>query len=161
MKTGLYPGSFDPITSGHLDIIERAAKLFDVVHVSVLRNSAKNAFFSVDDRMEYIKKSTGHLNNIVVDSFDGLLVEYAQKIGANAIIRGLRAVSDFEYEFQIAAMNNKLFEEAETMFFMTSIQYSFLSSSIVKEVGSLGGNIEGLVPECILDDVKTRLLQKR
>ena len=161
MKIGLYPGSFDPISCGHLDIIERASSLFDVVHVGVLKNSSKKAFFSVEERIRFIEQSTAHLKNVEVNSFDGLTVNYAQEIGANALIRGLRAVSDFEYEFQLAAINNKLFKDAETVFLMTSTQYSFLSSSIIKEVGSLGGCIEGLVPDCILNEVKTKLLQKR
>lgn len=160
MKTGLYPGSFDPISCGHLDIIERAASLFDVVHVAVLKNSSKKGFFSTEERINFIKKSTAHLDNIKISSFEGLTVNYAKEVGANALIRGLRAVSDFEYEFQLASINNKLYKDVETVFFMTSTKYSFLSSSIIKEVGSLGGCIQGLVPDCILDEVKTRLLQK-
>lgn len=160
MKVGLYPGSFDPISCGHLDIIERAASLFDVVHVAVLKNSSKKGFFSIEERIDFIKKSTAHLDNIKVSSFEGLTVNYAKEVGANALIRGLRAVSDFEYEFQLASINNKLCKDVETVFLMTSTKYSFLSSSIIKEVGSLGGCIQGLVPDCILDEVKTRLLQK-
>lgn len=160
MKIGLYPGSFDPISMGHLDIIERASTLFDVVHVGVLKNSTKQGFFSVEDRIRFIEQSTKHLKNVEVSSFDGLTVKYAHKLKANAVIRGLRAVSDFEYEFQMAAMNNKLSKDAETVFFMTSTQYSFLSSSIIKEVGKLGGCIEGLVPDCIFEEVRDRLLQK-
>ena len=160
MKIGVYPGSFDPITNGHLDIIERALSIFDVVHVSVLKNNSKNAFFSVEERLEFLKRSTAHLNNVIIDSFDGLLAQHAENLGASAIIRGLRAVSDFEYEFKLAAINSRLVENVETVFLMTSIQYSFLSSNIVKEVATYGGNIEGLVPDCILSDVKSRLLTK-
>ncbi|ABS22866.1 pantetheine-phosphate adenylyltransferase [Bacillus cytotoxicus] len=142
-------GSFDPITLGHLDIIKRGAKVFDEVYVVVLNNSAKKPFFSVEERLELIREATKEIPNVKVDSHSGLLVEYAKMRNANAILRGLRAVSDFEYEMQITSMNRKLDENIETFFIMTNNQYSFLSSSIVKEVARYGGNVSGLVPSCV------------
>lgn len=141
------PGSFDPITLGHLDIIKRGAKVFDQVYVVVLNNSSKNPLFNVQERIELILEVTKEIPNVKVDSFQGLLVEYAKSVNANAILRGLRAVSDFEYEMQITSMNRVLNEEIETFFVMTNNQYSFLSSSIVKEVAKYNGDISELVPE--------------
>ena len=152
-KIAVYPGSFDPITKGHLDIIKRASGIFDVVHVAILTNSAKSPMFSVEERMDFIKRSTSDLENVVIDSFSGLLVEYMKNIGADVIIKGLRALSDFEYELQMALMNRKLDKSIETMFLMTSGKYSFLSSSIVKEVARHSGPLDGLVPECIIEDI--------
>ena len=149
MKIAIYPGSFDPITNGHLDIIERSSKIFDKVIVSVLHNSAKHPAFTVDERVEFIKLATSHLKNVEIDFFDGLLVDYAKKKSATTIIKGLRAVSDFEYEMQMALMNRRQNPEIETMFLISSSEYSFLSSSIVKEIAHLGGNLDGFVPECI------------
>ncbi|MDD5017117.1 MAG: pantetheine-phosphate adenylyltransferase [Eubacteriales bacterium] len=149
----VYPGSFDPVTSGHLDIIERAAAMFDDVTVAVLVNKNKKPAFSAQQRMDFIKRSTTHLKGIQVDSFHGLLVDYMKKRDAQLIIRGLRAISDFEYEFQMAAMNAKLAKDVETVFLMTDISHSFLSSSMVKEIVSHGGDITGLVPEDIKNDV--------
>ena len=143
------PGSFDPITYGHLDIIRRGAKVFDQLYVVVLNNSSKHPLFSGDERIELIKEVTKDLPNVKVDEFSGLLVEYAQSVNANAIIRGLRAVSDFEYEMQITSMNRVLNESIETFFIMTNNQYSFLSSSIVKEVAKYDGNISSLVPPTV------------
>jgi pantetheine-phosphate adenylyltransferase len=143
------PGSFDPITYGHLDIIRRGARVFDEVYVVVLNNSSKNPLFSVDERTELIREVTRDLPNVKIDSFQGLLIDYAEKVHANAIIRGLRAVSDFEYEMQITSMNRVLNEKIETFFIMTNNQYSFLSSSIVKEVAKYGGNIHELVPQTV------------
>ncbi|PAE43313.1 pantetheine-phosphate adenylyltransferase [Bacillus sp. 7884-1] len=143
------PGSFDPITFGHLDIIRRGAKVFDMVYVSVMNNSSKNPLFSVEERMSLIKEVTKDLPNVKVDEHSGLLVEYAKSVKANAIIRGLRAVSDFEYEMQITSMNRVLNDEIETFFIMTNSQYSFLSSSIVKEVSKYNGNISELVPPVV------------
>ncbi|OCA85558.1 pantetheine-phosphate adenylyltransferase [Bacillus sp. FJAT-27225] len=143
------PGSFDPITYGHLDIIRRGARVFDEVYVVVLNNSSKNPLFSVEERTGLIEEVTKDLPNVKIDSFQGLLVDYAQKVQANAIIRGLRAVSDFEYEMQITSMNRVLNEKIETFFIMTNNQYSFLSSSIVKEVAKYGGNIHELVPPAV------------
>jgi pantetheine-phosphate adenylyltransferase len=143
------PGSFDPITYGHLDIITRGAKVFDEVFVVVLSNSSKKPLFSVEERTEMIREVTKHLPNVKVDSFQGLLVDYASSVGASAIIRGLRAVSDFEYEMQITSMNRVLNDQIETFFIMTNSQYSFLSSSIVKEVAKYKGNISELVPPLV------------
>lgn len=143
------PGSFDPITYGHLDIITRGAKVFDEVNVVVLSNSSKQPLFSVNERIELIRQVTKHLPNVKVDSFQGLLVDYANNVGASAIIRGLRAVSDFEYEMQITSMNRVLNDKIETFFIMTNNQYSFLSSSIVKEVAKYNGNISELVPPIV------------
>ena len=142
-------GSFDPITLGHLDIIKRGAKVFDEVFVVVLNNSSKKPFFSVEERLELIREATKDIPNVKVDSHSGLLVEYAKMRNANAILRGLRAVSDFEYEMQITSMNRKLDENIETFFIMTNNQYSFLSSSIVKEVARYGGSVVDLVPPIV------------
>lgn len=143
------PGSFDPITYGHLDIIRRGAKVFDMVYVSVMNNSSKNPLFSVEERISLIKEVTKDLPNVKVDEHTGLLVDYAKTVNANAIIRGLRAVSDFEYEMQITSMNRVLNDEIETFFIMTNNQYSFLSSSIVKEVAKYNGDISSLVPPVV------------
>ncbi|ENQ3104583.1 Phosphopantetheine adenylyltransferase [Bacillus sp. 491mf] len=142
-------GSFDPITLGHLDIIKRGAKVFDEVYVVVLNNSSKKPLFTVEERLELIREATKDIPNVKVDSHSGLLVEYARMRNANAILRGLRAVSDFEYEMQITSMNRKLEENVETFFIMTNNQYSFLSSSIVKEVARYGGSVSGLVPPIV------------
>lgn len=148
-KLAICPGSFDPITNGHLDIISRGAKIFDEVIVAIFNNQSKAPLFSVEERIELIKESTKHIPNVTVDVSDGLLVDYAAEQRANAILRGLRAVSDFEYEMQITSMNKKLEPEIETFFMMTNNQYSFLSSSIVKEVAKYHGNISNLVPEVV------------
>jgi len=148
-RIAVCPGSFDPITLGHLDIIKRGARVFDEVIVVVLNNSAKNSLFSLDERTTLISEATKSIPNVTVDSFSGLLMDYAKSINASAILRGLRAVSDFEYEMQITAMNKKLVDEIDTFFVMTNNQYSFLSSSIVKEVAKYGGNVKDLVPECV------------
>lgn len=143
------PGSFDPITYGHLDIIKRGAKVFDEVYVVVLNNTSKKPLFTVEERKNLIKEVTKEIPNVKVDEFHGLLVEYAKNVNANAIIRGLRAVSDFEYEMQITSMNRVLNEDIETFFIMTNNQYSFLSSSIVKEVAHYDGQISELVPPIV------------
>lgn len=149
MKLAVYPGSFDPVTNGHLDIVKRGAQVFDHVVVAVLHNAQKKPLFSVEERKELIRQSTQEMTNVEVDSFDGLLIDYVHGLNANVIIRGLRAVSDFEYELQFASMMRKLDPEVETLFMMTNNQYSFLSSGIVKEVASGGGDVKGLVPEVV------------
>lgn len=143
------PGSFDPVTLGHLDIIKRGANVFDKVYVCVLNNSSKQPLFTVEERCELLKEVTNDLTNVFIESFQGLLVDYARSKKANAILRGLRAVSDFEYEMQITSMNRLLEENIETFFMMTNNQYSFLSSSIVKEVAKYGGNVSELVPSVV------------
>lgn len=143
------PGSFDPVTFGHIDIIKRGAKVFDQVYVVVLNNSSKNQLFTVEERCELLEEVTKDMENVVVDTFHGLLIDYARSINANTILRGLRAVSDFEYEMQITSMNRVLEKNIETFFMMTNNQYSFLSSSIVKEVAKYGGDVSELVPEIV------------
>ncbi|GKU82362.1 pantetheine-phosphate adenylyltransferase [Niallia sp. NCCP-28] len=152
------PGSFDPITYGHLDIIKRGAKVFGQVSICVLNNSSKKPFFTVEERLALIKEVTKDIPNVTVNSYEGLLIDYAKSIQANAIIRGLRAVSDFEYEMQITSMNRVLSEEIETFFIMTNNQYSFLSSSIVKEVSKYNGDISELVPK-VVEEALTKKYQ--
>ncbi|MDO5779575.1 MAG: pantetheine-phosphate adenylyltransferase [Clostridium sp.] len=153
MRVAIYPGSFDPITNGHLDIITRGSKIFDKLIVGVLVNIDKVGLFSIEERVELIKRVTSHLDNVEVVSFNGLLVELAKKNNAKVILKGLRAVSDFEYEFQMALMNSQLDSEVETLFMTTAATNSFLSSSSVKQVAKFGGDIKGLVPDEIIDDV--------
>ncbi|HDU7486154.1 TPA: pantetheine-phosphate adenylyltransferase [Listeria monocytogenes] len=155
-KIAVIPGTFDPITNGHLDIIERAAKIFDVLYVSVLNNSSKKPLFTIEERMEMIRQVTAHLPNVQVESASGLTVDYAATRGVTAIVRGLRAVSDFEYEMQIASMNRTLNAEIETFFVMTNTKYSFLSSSMVKEVAQYQGDISELVPEIVNEQVQAK-----
>ena len=156
-KTAVYPGSFDPITNGHLDIIKRASRIFDKLYVSILTNSAKTSAFSLEERLDMIRRVTAEYDNVEVDSFSGLLVNYLNKKNATIVVRGLRAVSDFEYEFQMALTNYKLEKNIETLFMMTSAKYSYLSSSIVKEVARHGGNLEDLVPDCLVREIADKL----
>lgn len=153
MKIAVYPGSFDPVTNGHLDIIERGAKVFDELIVAVLVNVEKKGLFNVDERVKLIERVTKNYKNVKVESFNGLLIDFMKEKNANVILKGLRAVSDFEYEFQMALMNNKLDPEVETVFMMTNAQYSYLSSSAVKQVAKFGGCIKGLIPDEIIPDV--------
>ncbi|WP_040204795.1 pantetheine-phosphate adenylyltransferase [Neobacillus jeddahensis] len=158
-RIAVCPGSFDPITYGHLDIIRRGAKVFDMVYVSVMNNSSKNPLFSVEERINLINAVTKDLPNVKVDEHSGLLVDYAKAVNASAIIRGLRAVSDFEYEMQITSMNRVLNEDIETFFIMTNNQYSFLSSSIVKEVAKYNGDISTLVPPIVEKELRKKFKQ--
>ena len=153
MRIGIYPGSFDPVTFGHLDIIERSAKMVDELVVGVLHNSAKNSLFSLEERVNMIREMTKDIPNVRVESFDGLLVDYMSQIGANIIIRGLRAVTDFEYELQLAQINHVQNEEIETVFLITNLKYSYLSSTIVKEIASYGGDISKFVPVELIDRI--------
>ncbi|MBR4168779.1 MAG: pantetheine-phosphate adenylyltransferase [Lachnospiraceae bacterium] len=153
MKKAIYPGSFDPVTYGHLDIIRRAASIFDEITVSVLNNRGKSPLFSVSERVNILKEVTKDLPNVTVDSFDGLLVDHAIKSGADVVIRGLRAITDFEYELQLAQTNRKLCEKVDTVFLTTSLDYAYLSSSTVKEVASYGGDISKFVPQYVADQI--------
>ena len=146
MRTVIYPGSFDPLTNGHLDVVQRASKLFDRVIVAVARNESKHPLFTLEERKDMVRVAVGHLGNVEADVFEGLLINYAEAQEAEAIIRGLRAVSDFEFEFQLALMNRNLNERIETIFMMPKDTYTFLSSRIVKEIASLGGDISAFVP---------------
>lgn len=148
-RTAIYPGTFDPPTNGHIDIIARALRLFQNVIVAVSPNQRKTPLFSLDERIAMIREATGHMPNLSVEAFEGLLVTYVRKKKATAIIRGIRAVSDFEYEFQMALMNRKLDLSVETIFLMPSQEYCYLSSSLIKEVAALGGNITDLVPKIV------------
>ena len=156
MRTVIYPGSFDPLTNGHLDVIQRAAKLFDRVVVAVAKNEGKYPLFTLDERLALVKQAVRHLPDVEADSFDGLLIEYVVDRKAQAIVRGLRAVSDFEFEFQLALMNRKLNENIETIFMMPKDTYTFLSSRIVKEIARLGGDVSAFVPA----HVRTALAKK-
>ena len=158
MKISIYPGSFDPITNGHIDIIDRASKISDKLIVSVLNNNEKKSLFTVDERVEMIKESTKNFQNVEVEYFDGLLVDYAKRKNANIIIRGLRAVTDFEYELQLAQTNRELYNEVETLFLLTSIQYSYLSSSIVKQVAEENGDISKFVPDFVANKLKEKYI---
>ncbi|MCR5268323.1 MAG: pantetheine-phosphate adenylyltransferase [Lachnospiraceae bacterium] len=153
MKKAIYPGSFDPVTYGHLDIIQRASSIFDEITVSVLNNQGKRPLFSIEERVNILKEVTKDLNNVRIDSFDGLLVDHAIKSGADVVIRGLRAITDFEYELQLAQTNRKLSEKVDTVFLTTSLDYAYLSSSTVKEVASYGGDISKFVPQIVADKV--------
>jgi pantetheine-phosphate adenylyltransferase len=157
MKIAVYPGSFDPIKYGHLDIIERGARVFDKIIVAVLINSAKQPLFTLEERKEMIREATRGLEGVEVDSFDGLLVDYMRKKNARVILRGLRAISDFEYELQVASINRKLAEEVETLFLMSNNKHSFISSGMVKEVARYGADVSDLVPPHVAQALRTRL----
>lgn len=156
-EIAVYPGSFDPITNGHLDIIQRGLKIFDRIIVAVAKNPTKVPFFTSEERMEMIRVSLVDHPRVTIDTFDGLLVEYAKSKDARIILRGLRAVTDFEYEFQLAMINRRLEPEIETVFLMTGLRWVFLSSSILKEAASHGGNIEGMVPEVVHQKLREKL----
>jgi pantetheine-phosphate adenylyltransferase len=155
-KTAIYPGSFDPVTNGHIDIVERGLKIFDKIIVAILYNPNKASLFNLEERLEMLKDCLKKFKNVEIDNFDGLLVNYAAQRKANAILRGLRAMSDFEYEFQMALMNRRLNREVQTVFLMTGLRWIFTSSSIIKEAIQFGGNIDGMVPSL----VQEKLVQK-
>src|ERR1700704_7091705 len=156
MRTAIYPGSFDPLTNGHLDVIQRATKLFDRVIVAVARSESKQPLFTLEERVQMVAKAIGHLPTVESDSFDGLLVNYVESRSAQAVVRGLRAVSDFEFEFQLALMNRKLNERIETIFMMPKDTYTFLSSRIIKEIARLDGDVTAFVPT----HVRAALIEK-
>lgn len=152
----IYPGSFDPVTNGHLDLVARAAKIFDHLVVAILRNSSKNPLFTVEERVAMLSEGTAEFGNVSVSTFDGLLVDYAREQRAHAVVRGIRAISDYEYEFQMALMNRRLAPDVETIFLMPDAKYSFVSSRLVKEVFRLGGSVDGLVPKFVIERMKDK-----
>jgi pantetheine-phosphate adenylyltransferase len=155
--TALYPGTFDPPTSGHVDLVERGAKLFDHLTVAILVNPVKNPLFTVDERVEMLKEATNGIGNVSVATFDGMMVDFARQQGASAVLRGIRAISDYEHEFQMALMNRRLAPEIETVFLQPAGRYSFVSSRMVKEVFSFGGDVSGLVPPNVLKRLRARI----
>ena len=160
MKRAIYPGSFDPVTYGHLDIIKRSSELVDELIVGVLNNNAKSPLFSVEERVKMLNEVVEDLQNVKVVPFEGLLVEFAKRMDAKMIVRGLRAITDFEYELQMAQTNQKLSGELETVFLTTSLQYSYLSSTIVKEVAAFGGDISQFVPETVIDRIQEKIRRR-
>jgi pantetheine-phosphate adenylyltransferase len=159
-KVAIYPGSFDPVTNGHLDILERGLNIFDKIIVAVMHNPVKEYLFTVEERFEMLSITLKELKNVEIDTFDGLLVDYAAKRKAQAILRGMRAVSDFEYEFQMALMNRRLNRDIQTVFLMTGLRWIFTSSSIIKEAAQFGGNIEGMVSPSVYKKIKEKFSQK-
>lgn len=157
MRIGICPGSFDPLTNGHLDVIQRATKLFDRVIVAVASNDSKQPLFSLEERLDLARKAVAHWAAVDVDSFDSLLVDYVERVGAQAVVRGLRAVSDFEFEFQLALMNRRLNERIETIFMMPKDTYTYLSSRMIKEIARLGGDVSAFVPDHVRQALVSRL----
>ncbi len=157
MKIAIYPGSFDPVTKGHLDIIERSSKMVDVLIVAILNNNSKSPLFSVEERANMLVEVTKHIKNVKIDSFSGLLVDYARRCNASIIIRGLRAVTDFEYELQMSQTNRIMDNEVDTIFLTTSLEYAYLSSSTVKEVAIYGGNVDKFVPEYVAGKIEEKV----
>lgn len=161
MKTvAVYPGTFDPVTNGHLDLVERGRRHFDLLIISILRNEEKEPVFSVAERIALLEEAVSAWDNVEVASFDGLLVDYAKDVGASVIVRGIRALSDFEYELQMAMMNRRLAPEVETLFLMPSEEYSFVSSRLVREVARLGGDVSGIVPPSVAEALARRMMPR-
>ena len=161
MKRAVYTGSFDPVTNGHMDIIRRASEIFDVLIVSILNNKEKTPLFSVEERVKILEEATKDLPNVQIDSFSGLLVDYAREKDLHVIVRGLRAITDFEYELQMSQTNHKLEPDLETMFLTTSIEYSYLSSTTVREIAAYGGDVSQFVPEAIAGELEAKMKAKR
>lgn len=153
MSIWIYAGSFDPVTNGHLDIIKRASHINEEVIVAILNNSSKKPLFPLEERIKMLEKVTEDIDGVRIESFDGLLMDYATQTGASAMVRGLRTISDFDYEFRMAALNKRLNSDIETIFIMAGTEYSYISSSAVKEIGSLGGDISSMVPECLKEQI--------
>jgi pantetheine-phosphate adenylyltransferase len=156
MSIAVYPGSFDPITNGHIDLIERATRIFDKLIVAVAENPSKSPLFTIEERIEMVKKTTEQFENVIVDKISGLTVDYVRQHGASIIIRGLRAISDFEYELQMALMNRKLNSQIETIFLMPNLQYSYLKSSHIKEIAKLGACLDGLTPDLVIEMLREK-----
>ena len=161
MLRAIYPGSFDPVTFGHLDVIRRTCKIVDELVIGVLNNKAKMPLFSVKERVKMLEEVTSELPNVKIVPFDGLLVDFAKEMDAKVVIRGLRAITDFEYDLQMSQTNHKLAPDVETMFFTTSLEFSYLSSTIVKEVAAFGGDISKFVPEAVIDRIKEKMSQQK
>ena len=161
MRTAIYPGSFDPVTYGHIDIIKRSAKMVDKLIIGVLSNSSKTPLFSVEERVNMLKEVTKDLPNVEIIPFDGLLVDFAEQIGADVVIRGLRAITDFEYELQMSQTNQRMKPDIETMFLTTSIEYSYLSSTTVREIAAFGGDVSQFVPEAVEIALREKMKEKR
>ena len=161
MKAAIYPGSFDPVTFGHLDIIKRAASIFDELTVSVLNNTQKTPLFSVEERVKILEEATKDLPNVKIDSFSGLLIDYAKSKDVHVAIRGLRAITDFEYELQMSQTNQRMKPDIETMFLTTSIEYSYLSSTTVREIAAFGGDVSQFVPEAVEIALREKMKEKR
>ncbi|MGZ4787649.1 MAG: pantetheine-phosphate adenylyltransferase [Terriglobales bacterium] len=153
----IYPGSFDPLTNGHLDLIHRGSLIFDELIVAILHNPEKDPLFTLDERIGMLKEFTSHMENVRVDTFAGLLVDYAKQVKARALLRGIRAISDYEYELQMALMNRKLYPELETVFMMPAVSYSYVSSRLVKEIARLGGSVSGLVPKAVEERLHSKV----
>lgn len=160
MKIAIYPGTFDPVTNGHLDILQRAASVFGEVYIAVAHNLHKNPLFTIDERIEMVKRCTSQYSNVKIDQFNGLAVEYARQVGASVIIRGLRAISDFDYEFQMALMNRHMNDNIDTVFFMPHEDYTYLSSSTVREIVRFGGDVAEFVPEYVKNELIRKLRSK-
>ena len=160
-RIAIYPGSFDPVTNGHLDILERGLYIFDHVIMAILKNPSKSALFTVEERLEMLRESTKNMKNVKIDTFEGLLVDYAKSCNANAILRGMRAVSDFEYEFQLALMNRRFNREVQTVFLMTGLRWIYTSSSIIKEAARFNGDISGMVPPFVMNQLKSKMDELR
>lgn len=156
MSIAVYPGSFDPITNGHIDLIERATRIFDKLIVAVAENPGKSPLFTIEERVEMVKKTTEQFENVIVDKISGLTVDYVRQHGASVIVRGLRAISDFEYELQMALMNRKLNSQIETIFLMPNLQYSYVKSSHIKEIAKLGACLDGLVPDLVIEMLREK-----
>ncbi|MCX7785295.1 MAG: pantetheine-phosphate adenylyltransferase [candidate division WOR-3 bacterium] len=161
MKKAVFPGSFDPITNGHIDVVKRALKIFDKIIIAVAKREEKSPIFTMSEREQLIKKVLGKMSRVEIKSFDGLLVDFVRKEKACAIIRGLRTISDFDYEFQMALTNRKIAPEIETIFFLASEQYAYLSATLIKEIGRMGGNLKDFVPKPVILALEKRLKEKR